>query len=557
MYHVQRENLYACKEEFVIYEQSSKVQKHVTSLPLALPRYGFVRGRLRRDRAHDLNEEGGNAELGNQTEESERVVQDEDINIVVDEEFQAIAANKPEGKKKRRRVVGASGSDYPLKKLKEDHDTSGDAGASTIGKAFVALQGLLESITLAVEVGVAAAATVPFVTSSMTPTPEREGGGNTDSISGLNLCTHSPSERSPMPPPLVMTAVVVTTAITGATSASVLGAGTELVHHSLFADSASIACPSWVFLPTRSMGYDQLFIEFNVGAARQTCLSAKVRLWSEHNFRESNLRGNVTASQVFIVEAAESTQISKLDSLKKWNTTLEEEKNILEGQDGLVDQEQCEVVQDEQVKVLSDRVAELDYELMALTLHLDEEFYPRFLTTIASLAIDKGAKIGQEAGVDHGKAGSGLADIAAYDPSVEAKYISSVLALPCLEFGPSAEAPEVRRLQPSYEQLLLPIHRMEDKMITGETSLSNSLDIVHAPSTFGVPATVATPTALSGSIIVVPVSFVPPISVADYGVLVARPHNEAPLSPKIMFKKEDLDTIPEHPSACCSGASCL
>ncbi|GKG21828.1 hypothetical protein Tco_0384423, partial [Tanacetum coccineum] len=44
--------------------------------------------------------------------------------------------------------------------------------------------------------------------------------------------------------------------------------------------------------------------------------------------------------------------------------------------------EQCEAIQDKQVKVLSDRVAGLDYELMALALHLDKEFNPRFLTTI-------------------------------------------------------------------------------------------------------------------------------------------------------------------------------
>ncbi|GKG45104.1 hypothetical protein Tco_0495182, partial [Tanacetum coccineum] len=46
--------------------------------------------------------------------------------------------------------------------------------------------------------------------------------------------------------------------------------------------------------------------------------------------------------------------------------------------------EQCEAIQDEQVKALSDHVAGLDSKLMALALYLDEEFYPRFLTTIVS-----------------------------------------------------------------------------------------------------------------------------------------------------------------------------
>ncbi|GJX56320.1 hypothetical protein Tco_0286217 [Tanacetum coccineum] len=178
---------------------------------------------------HDLNEEGGDAEVGDQIEESDCVVQDEGVNIVADEEFQATATDKPGGKKKRRRAAGASGSDYPPKKLREDHGTSGDVGASTAGKSLAALEGLLARSTLAVEVGVTAATTVPFVTSSVTLTLEREGGDA--EVTSL--------VRSPVPPPLVMTATVATTDIASATSALVLGAGTEPAHHSLFTDSAS------------------------------------------------------------------------------------------------------------------------------------------------------------------------------------------------------------------------------------------------------------------------------------------------------------------------------
>ncbi|GKG20489.1 hypothetical protein Tco_0380290, partial [Tanacetum coccineum] len=58
------------------------------------------------------------------------------------------------------------------------------AGASTAEKSIAILQGLLDSSTLAAEVGVIAADTIPFVTSSVTPTPEHEGGGYGDSIIG-------------------------------------------------------------------------------------------------------------------------------------------------------------------------------------------------------------------------------------------------------------------------------------------------------------------------------------------------------------------------------------
>ncbi|GJT02108.1 hypothetical protein Tco_0823277 [Tanacetum coccineum] len=438
------------------------------------------------------------------------------------------------------------------------------------------------------------------------------------------------------------------------------------------------------------MDYDQLFAEFNVGAARQTCLSAEVRLRSEHNLRERKkfkrkcarhtdlLKEKDTEIAISVVEAAEAARVSELNSLKDQTTTLEAEKSTLEGQiatlesatvikdtvlassnakitkltqdmsnyqlscdelsikaasleserDGLVDQ-------DAQVKVLSDRVAEPDSELVGMAVHLDEEFYPRFLTNIdgrrwvighglrlavmkclqstkyvtalgtaLGLAIDKGMQTGLVAGIDHGKAGRSVTDVATYDPSVEAKYVSTVLAFRDLDFnllsqlesqkdtsiaditsllcleGPSAETPMGSQLQPSYEQLLLPIHRKEDNVVIGETSLSDSLDAVHAhvqkikegassrrlsisdamgplvdplssenlvgeASTSRVPTTVAATTAL----VVANVNSVAPISVTDYGVLDAEPQPEASHSPKVVFEKEDLDTTPDHPSA--------
>nr|GFA61960.1 hypothetical protein [Tanacetum cinerariifolium] len=45
--------------------------------------------------------------------------------------------------------------------------------------------------------------------------------------------------------------------------------------------------------------------------------------------------------------------------------------------------------------------------------------------------------------------------------------------------GPSAETLEVSRLQHADEQLLLPIHQKEDNAVIGETSLSESLNVVY------------------------------------------------------------------------------
>ncbi|GKF80149.1 hypothetical protein Tco_0238751, partial [Tanacetum coccineum] len=124
-----------------------------------------------------------------------------------------------------------SGFNLSPKKLREDHSTSGDAGASTAGKSLVSLQGLLDCSTLAAKVGVTAAAIVPFVTSSVTLTQEYSSHHSSTNVADAEVTS---IVRSPIPPPPVMTAAVASTS-----SAHVLRAGTEPAIQSLFADFAS------------------------------------------------------------------------------------------------------------------------------------------------------------------------------------------------------------------------------------------------------------------------------------------------------------------------------
>ncbi|GKB71858.1 hypothetical protein Tco_0933270 [Tanacetum coccineum] len=160
--------------------------------------------------------------------------------------------------------------------------------------------------------------------------------------------------------------------------------------------------------------------------------------------------------------------------------------------------------------------------------------------------------------------------------------IASIMDSLCLDV-PFAETLEVSWLQPAYEQLLLSIHRKEDNAIIGETSLSDSLNVVHdrvqkvkegdlsyrlsisevmgplvdplssenlvgEASTSRVLETAATTTALSASITTANVSSIPPISVADYEVLNAEPRPEASHSPKIIYEEETLETSREYPT---------
>ncbi|GJT00483.1 hypothetical protein Tco_0821652 [Tanacetum coccineum] len=141
----------------------------------------------------------------------------------------------------------------------------------------------------------------------------------------------------------------------------------------------------------------------------------------------------------------------------------------------------------------------------------------------------------------------------------------------------------LRLEDPSIETPKVSIHQKEDNVIIGETSLSDSLNVVHdrvqkvkecalshrlsipeamsplddplssenlvgKASTSGVPTTATTTTALSFSVAAANVSSIPPISVADYEVLNAEPRAEASCSLKIIFEQETLETSPKHPT---------
>ncbi|GJU92687.1 hypothetical protein Tco_1317443 [Tanacetum coccineum] len=619
----------------------------------------------------DVNEESGDAAVVDQVRESDHAVQDEGANIVhIEDKVSASVAERAKGSRKKRKTIGgASGSNIPPKKLRADHGTSG-VGASTGRKSVVAHQGLLERSTLPVEVGVTAVATLPFITSSASFTSEREGGGRRDSVTGPHLRTQHPTERfiilsdspchsssnaadaevssvviSLVPEPPIMTAAIATTVVADTSSIPMPRAGEEPVHASIFADSTSagtvgpdIAGPSQpagmefsadtfyvshdidsemlhqIYVPRwnmlRSMDYEQWFAEFNVGVARQTCLSAEVRMRFKHELRgrkkfegkcamQANLLKERDAdvaslkAQLSLKEAevagairlddtelaSSNAQIAKLtrdlsnfqlscDELSIQAASLESEKDKLTDQLSMLEttclelrdevsgyklfKEQIEAAQDKQVKMLSDRVAELDFELMGMALHLDEEFYPRYLTTIAvqrwilgtiGRAIDKGMQDGLAAALR-------VVDfpLLAQLKSHKDASIADIMGLLHFE-GPAVETPDASQLQPPPEQLMLPIHQLEDQVLSISDVLVPLIEplsaenLVGEASTFGVPAMITT-TALPTTF--VQTGSIPQVSVADYEVSGAGSSTKVPSPLKIVFEKEELETTPEH-----------
>nr|GEW52058.1 hypothetical protein [Tanacetum cinerariifolium] len=154
----------------------------------------------------DPNEESGDANQEDQSEGNDHVVQDETATILVD--------------------------------VEEDHGTSCDVSASTGRKYLAAIQGLFKRSILNVVVGVAAAATVPFITSSVTLRQNVMVVVILIPFMGL-ICVLNIHLSFVLPPP-VMTAAVTTTNVASASSALVLGAMAEpvsQVHPKLSADN--------------------------------------------------------------------------------------------------------------------------------------------------------------------------------------------------------------------------------------------------------------------------------------------------------------------------------
>nr|GEW44752.1 hypothetical protein [Tanacetum cinerariifolium] len=162
--------------------------------------------------------------------------------------------------------------------------------------------------------------------------------------------------------------------------------------------------------------------------------------------------------------------------------------------------EQLEKFQDDRMKVVDDKLAKLDSGLAEMACHLEERFYSHLLNTISgrrwllthglnlflakclnsseyltalgatiSRAIEKGMHSGFAAGIDHGREGRSLADVAAYNP--HAKHILT---------PPFKSSIRMNDLQPDIEQLKVPIHRFEDQVVLGETSSSFAVSVSHS-----------------------------------------------------------------------------
>nr|GEV02889.1 MAK10-like protein [Tanacetum cinerariifolium] len=136
-----------------------------------------------------LFDEGGS---GNQTEQGDSAGGGKDADIqpvieAVDTVVEDVALVQPKRQRKRKSVVVNVGeASLPPKKLREDQGTLSETSIG--GKSVSAVKRLLARAVLNAKVDVAAVPTLPFMTTCISTTPEREGGDHIDSVARLNLC---------------------------------------------------------------------------------------------------------------------------------------------------------------------------------------------------------------------------------------------------------------------------------------------------------------------------------------------------------------------------------
>ncbi|GJX77930.1 hypothetical protein Tco_0324741 [Tanacetum coccineum] len=169
------------------------------------------------------------------------------------------------------------------------------------------------------------------------------------------------------------------------------------------------------FASVWEMEHDQLFTEFNVGAARQMSLSAEVRMRAEYNIKEKRRLNSVVEgknsllkakdeeveslkAQLLMKEAEVAEAIRLLAdlaaSVKVWEQEVadldaqvhELETSSAELQEKVTAYEkfidQLEKFQDEKMKEVNEKFDKLCIDFVEMTLHLEEKFYLHLLTTI-------------------------------------------------------------------------------------------------------------------------------------------------------------------------------
>ncbi|GKB54290.1 hypothetical protein Tco_0905043 [Tanacetum coccineum] len=283
-------------------------------------------------------------------------------------------------------------------------------------------------------------------------------------------------------------------------------------------------------------------------------------------------------AQLTSVKSQNDTLVDRVHELERSSSRLQEKITVY---DNCI--EQLEKFQDDRMKVVNDKLAKLDADLAEMACHLEERFYPYLLNTISgrrwlltyglklflvkclnsfeyltalgasiSHAIKRGMQISLEDGIDHGREGRSLADVAAYNPDAVADFNSALQKFREVDFpllvelkshkdssmedimnvlrleGALADAPGMDDLQPDIDVLHSRVERIRENIAAQRSALVgvwtplleplSITSLMGEASTSGVvPAASMTATVLSTTF--ASASSIPPISTDDFEIV--------------------------------------
>ncbi|GJZ34555.1 hypothetical protein Tco_0580372 [Tanacetum coccineum] len=507
------------------------------------------------DSIDKLFEEGNDAEQERSTERGDDVLEE-----TIAKDVPEIVVEKTKKKRKGKAVADASGSTHPPKRLREDfHAATSDIGR----KSLAAIRGLIPKDS---------------------------------SVSELNLRTRPLIARSSIADVPVVTVVATTTVAVDVSTilhppvrvvfespTSVGGAKKNVTNDSVLDDpyvcrdlTDRLAPPAF-FSQLRAMDYDQLYAEFNVGAARQMCLRAEVRMRAEHTLEQKNrledkcseqsvylsekdaeiaylrsllsLKESEAAEairlreQVSVVEAVDAVKGNELRDLKERNFALEGEKNILSEKITTLESFSCDEVNSKVVSLESEKgglinqISSLEsaFKLFKQQIEaMQDEQATALRNRAIGCAINKGILDGLKVGVDHGKARRDLSVIKDYDPSLDILKLLETMSRFRKDNVPLGETSLSFSLQVVHSRVQRVRGEIKDKclslidvMVPLIKPLS-SKSLIGEASTSATPATAEPITTLSTTL--APFDVVPPLPVPDYRVLDTEPHGGDPSS---------------------------
>ncbi|GJS59812.1 hypothetical protein Tco_0654596 [Tanacetum coccineum] len=244
---------------------------------------------------------------------------------------------------------------------------------------------------------------------------------------------------------------------------------------------------------------------------------------------EGSLRGEVASAKEHngLLEQDCGSLKLKVHELETSSTDLREKLEMYEG-----NMKRLEEFQDNLMRPLETRLAEIDADFTRCCMRFQESFHLHLLNVVAGRrwllthrmkllmakclnsteymealgnafgrAIEIGMQEGLAAGIKHGQAGKCLTGLEAYIPSAEVDFNSDVRDLRGLNFpllqelsnkkdantwdvmdllrldDAVVEALGMTDLQPDVNQLMVPVHHKQDRVVIGSQALSVALDI--------------------------------------------------------------------------------